>query len=124
MDNKFTILWLDNDAIVTFGGDISFHDIMQANGLIYGNIKFDRMKFQIFDYSQIKSIDLTYDIAEIIAKLDIAATVWNKKVKVATVTSDKNIRKLIESYNKKMESSFWAAKTFNKIDDAKQWCIE
>ncbi len=75
MDNKFTILWLDNDAIVTFGGDISFHDIMQANGLIYGNIKFDRMKFQIFDYSQIKSIDLTYDIAEIIAKLDIAATV-------------------------------------------------
>jgi hypothetical protein len=97
---------------------------MEANNLIFGDMRFDTMRFQLFDYSKIEGIDLEDDVSEIISKLDLAANVWNNRVKVATVTPDKRLKELISVYNKRMEVSTWQAKTFDTIEEALTWCTE
>lgn len=124
MDRKFQYKWIDCNFIVSFLGDIGFKDIVEANNIIFGDIRFDQMKYQIFDYSQINSVDLKVDIAEVISRLDLAAKVWNNKVKVATVTPDPDLKKLIANYNEKMADSPWLTKTFDTLEEAMQWCTE
>jgi len=119
---KFTYRWLDCNIIVTFFGEISYKDIMEANNVIFGDLRFDKMEYQIFDYSKIEGIDLKDDVSEIISRLDLASIIWNNRVKVATVTQDSYLRDLISVYNKKMKSSKWQAKTFDTIEDALKWC--
>ncbi len=97
---------------------------MQANNVMLGDVRFDTMTFQIFDYSKITSIDLKDNISEIIAKLDISANVWNKNMKVATVTPDMKLKKNLEEYNEEINTSSWIAKTFDNITDALNWCVE
>jgi hypothetical protein len=122
MSTKFTYEWLDCNIIVTFFGEISINDIIDANNVIFGDIRFDKMEYQIFDYSNIEGIDLEEDVSEIISRLDMAANVWNSRVKVATITQDAYIRDLISVYNEKMQSSKWQAKTFDTVEDALKWC--
>lgn len=124
MEEHFTYEWIDSNFIVTFYGDISFIDIMNANGIMYGDRRFDELKYQIFDYSMITSINLNNNVPEIISKLDTAAIVWNHHVKVATVTKDDYLREKIDLYNKYLESTSWIPKTFDNIHDAIQWCKE
>lgn len=124
MNEHFTYEWIGSDFIATFYGDISFGDIAEANGIMYGDSRFENMKYQIFDYSKINSIDLNHDVARIIFNLDSAATVWNHSVKVATVTVNADFKESIEEYNKQMESSSWITKTFETMQEAIQWCTE
>lgn len=124
MNKHFTYEWIGSDFIATFHGDISFSDIAEANGIICGDPRFEEMKYQIFDYSKINSIDLDHDVALIISNLDSAAAVWNHSVKVATVTMDADLKEKIEEYNKLMESSSWVTKTFTNKQEAIQWCTE
>jgi len=124
MNRRFTYKWIDSNIIVTFEGNIGFDDIMEANNVIVGDIRFNNMKYQIFDYSHIKSIDLEKDVAKIISSLDLAANVWNNKVKVATVTSDTHLKEMILMYNRNMEKSSWVTETFDNIEDAIVWCTK
>lgn len=122
MSKKFTYKWLECNIIVTFFGNISYKDIMEANDVIIGDLRFDRMEYQIFDYSKIESIDLEDNVPEIISRLDLAANIWNSKIKVATITQDAHLKYLISIYNETMKASKWQAKTFETIEEALQWC--
>lgn len=124
MNSKYTYEWIESNFVVTFIGDISYVDIMEANNVMFRDIRFDTMQFQIFDYSKITSIDLTDNVSDIIANLDAVANVWNKNMKVATVTSDLTLKKCIEEYNEKINTTSWIAKTFDNITDALTWCVE
>jgi hypothetical protein len=54
--------------------------------------------------------------------MDKNSSSWNKKMKVALVSKDQSIIKLIDIYKRAMESTDWLVKIFPDIDEAKKWC--
>ena len=56
---NFKFHWIENNAIISFEGEISFEDIDQANNMIYGDARFDLMDFAIFDFRNIHGLNLT-----------------------------------------------------------------
>ncbi len=119
---SYTFVWENNDAIVAFEGQISLDDIIDANNIIIGDSRFDKMKYQLFDYSNIESLDVDNDFSKIIAALDSRASIWNNSVKVAIVTTDDDFRDMIIEYDKHMNSTAWKTKTFENKDEALKWC--
>ncbi len=124
MDRKFTYEWVGCNFIVTFDEEISYQDIIKANDLILKDVRFDQMEYQIFDYSKVLENILEDNVVEVISRLDIAATVWNQGVKVATVSANPQMRKMLELYNEKMKKTSWLTKSFDCKEDAIKWCAE
>lgn len=90
----------------------------QANDLFIGDSRFDKMNYQICDFTDVSSIDFNIKEVEIISVLDKSATHWNKTVKVAFITNDDYMKKIIQAYTKGMQETNWSFKIFDNIKDA------
>jgi len=119
---SFQIEWNENDAYVKFYGELTFQDFHDANGKIYGNHRFDHMKYQIADFTDVSSINLTAYEVKIISTLEKGALCWNESVKVAHVTKDKYLRELVYTYEESMKDTNWVCRLFEELDEAKDWC--
>ncbi len=88
--------------------------------MIYGDSRFDKMKYQICDFTDVLTFNLTIAEVEVISALDKRATNWNKSVKVACIATDDYMKKLILAYTKGMQESNWSCMIFDNINDAKK----
>ncbi len=108
--------------MVTLWGKVTFKDIDAADGLLYGDARFEKMDFQIFDSTDVEEFDLSAIDLQMIGALDKSSSVWNKKMKVALVAKDPEFIQLIEEYKKVMEDTGWKIIVFDTLDEAKNWC--
>ncbi len=111
-----------SDVQITFEGTVVFDDIYEADNMLYGDPRFDTMKYSLFDLFKVEKFDVSKREAEEIAALDRASTVWNNKIKVAIVARDPYIVELITVYKNNMAGTKWIIKGFENIRDAVEWC--
>ena len=50
---NYELKWIDNNFIVTFWGIIDFNELNSLNDAIIGHVNFDRIEYQIIDFSKI-----------------------------------------------------------------------
>lgn len=120
----YTIEWKHSDIIVTFDGKLIKEDILSVDNHIYGNSKFDKMKYQIFDYSRVTEVALSEADVKIISILDKSSTMWNNHVRVAIITDDVKIFGLAEIYRAILIDTKWLVEIFTNFDEALAWCIK
>jgi hypothetical protein len=118
----FDIKWIGNNAIVTMTGEVDFSEIDMANGMLYGDARFEHMNYQIFDLGNAEIIKLKAHDFELIGALDKNSSIWNGKMKVAVVFKDDGMIKLIEVYKNAMKDTEWEIEVFNTLEDAQKWC--
>lgn len=120
----YTIEWKHADIIVKFDGKLIKEDILSVDNQIYGNSKFDKMKYQIFDYSQVSEVALSEADVKMISILDKSSTIWNNHVRVAIITDDVKIFGLAEIYRAILIDTKWLVEIFTNFDEALAWCTE
>jgi len=117
----YKIQWEEKGVYIKSIGVITAKENVQINGEIYGKKNFDTIEYQISD---ILDADLSIfnekDIS-IISQLDFSASVWNKKLKVAHITKDPELIRLIKQYEKKMGESGWEFMIFDTVEKARKW---
>ncbi|MCG6187860.1 hypothetical protein [Maribellus maritimus] len=118
------ISWNNSNIIVRFNGIVSADEIMSVNDLIYGDSRFDSMDYQIFDYSKVEKMAMNEIDTEVIGTLDKTASMWNRKLKVAVVSTNGFIDNLTQTYKKTISDTAWEVRSFSSIKDALQWCEE
>ena len=116
--------WIGNDIIFSFTGEVSYDDINEANNEIYGDSRFDSMNYAIFDFSLIVGFALSENEVEIISAMDRAIARWNRKLKLALIGKDKEVKNTIISYIHLMDTNLWDIKLFDHIEEAIEWCLE
>ena len=121
---SYNITWQDSNVIISFEGNVNYQDVNEADNFVYGDSRFDDMKYQIADFSKIEKFELTEDEVQIIAMLDKSSSRWNNKIKLAVVTLDLNLLERIKPYIETMQDTEWSIKIFENIFEAKRWCIE
>jgi len=114
--------WIDNNAHVTFGGELVFNDINQADQKIFGDLRFDLMKYAIFDFSNIKKLNITTEEAQIIGLLDKSSNIWYRNIRIALVSTNPKLIELSEIYKTNLTGSKWTAQIFKDFDSALKWC--
>ena len=116
--------WIGNDIIFSFEGEISFDEIEEANDEVYGDSRYDRMNYAIYDFKSAKCINLTDKEIDVISALDQSMSTWNRNLKLAVIGNyNNNINDRIVHYIKLMENSDWDIELFNHPGEAIEWCL-
>ena len=122
---SFKIEWKGSNVIISFTKNFIYKDSYEANNLIYGDSRFDTMKYQISDCSKIEKVEFTEEEIKIITTLEKSSSIWNNKMKMAVVTSDTVcLNFILDPYIEGMKDTNWKFKTFKNSIEAEKWCSE
>ena len=121
---SYSISWLEDGVCVKAKGIYTLEDNLKANGELYGDPRFEDLKFQIGDFTDADTSEFTKKTANVVGKMESVSTVWNDKLRVAHITNDQELIKLIKVYEESLVNSNWVFAIFDNYDDAFEWCTE
>ena len=117
----YRIKWEERGVYCKFSGTVSGGELIQCNNDIYGDERFDNIKYQIFDMLDVTELTIeTIDVRKA-AACDCAAAITNPNVKCALVAFDKNAHSLSELYQSGIAKSPWDGRSFRTIKEARSW---
>ena len=119
---NFSIEWINSNAIVTMTGEVGFEEIDFVNGKLYGDSRYERMEYQLFNMTDVEKFNLTARDFEMIGVLDRNSSIWNNRMKVAVVFRNEEMIRLMDFYKRAMKDTNWKIEVFRELDDAMNWC--
>jgi hypothetical protein len=117
----YKITWKPRGVIWTFHGTITGQDGVKANQEIYGDPRFDSLRYGIVDISRAKKFNLSGEDVETAAALDEAATLINPRLGLAIVADEEEALKFAEMYKSAMGETRWKVEIFPSMEDAEDW---
>ena len=116
--------WTENDVIITFEGEVDFHEITAVDDKLYEDPRFDKQRYQVWDFREVNTFKITPIEARVIGVLDKNSSVWNNNIKLAAVSTDKHIIEMTLEYRKQLEDTNWQVRIFDNMQEAQKWCLE
>lgn len=122
----FETLWKNKLVLWKFSGIVTDSDLLQSNLEVYGDSRFDDIRYQILDLLDVASVEvgdpnLAVRTIRRVAELDKAAAKTNPSIKVATVAHIEVLATLANLYESEIADSPWESEVFTSMDDAKKW---
>lgn len=117
----YVLDWEKNGVCCTFSGKATGMELIQCNNDIYGNKRFDEIRYQLFDMMRVTEIAIEDEDVLIVAACDKAAALTNPTVKCALVTNNEIILSLSILYQKGIEKSPWKGLSFHNVSKAREW---
>ncbi len=118
----YQITWRTNGVYWRYEGVLTGNELLQSNLDIFGDERFDDIRYQIVDLTGVETVEVTEKHMRKIAHLDMAASRSNPRVKVAVVAVSDTAAKLIDLYDEFCaEKSPWTTKAFCNLEDAEAW---
>ena len=116
------IIWEEGGILVKHSGTVTSQEVMSINDMIYGDIRFEKIIFQIADYTAVKHNRISVKTAKIVGTLDRTSSIWNtKKMRLAIITADENFIPVAEAYFKEFIGTVWEGRIFDSLDLAYHW---
>lgn len=117
----YKIAWKTGAIIWTFYGTVTGKDAIQANLGIYGDPRFDNLRYGIVDISEVEQFNIADEDLDVAAALDNAATITNSHLAIAVIAGTDEAIRVAKIYESAMAMSKWKVKTFSSMKDAQQW---
>ena len=118
---SYTTEWEKNGVVWRYSDVVNGEELIKSNLEIYGDERFDIMKYQIVDLIDVNTFQVTRDEMLKMAAYDKAAALSNPRVKVAIVATIPAIKTLTELYEAANIESPWETRVFDSIADARAW---
>ncbi len=115
--------WEQEGVFLQFSGTLTLEEIRQCNDELYSDPRFSNVKYQVCDYSDVEQINLTIKETKVLAAIDKGASVSITEMKVALITTDKQLMELGSQYietSKKLNST-WEFCLCDSVEDARKW---
>ena len=116
--------WTGNDVLITFEGEVDFHEITEVDDHLYGDTRYDKQVYQIWDFRNVQAFNMTSIEARVIGVLDRNSSVWNNNIMLAVVTTDKYIIDITLEYKKELSETNWQVRIFDTMEEAEKWCLK
>ena len=121
---NYKIKWGETGVYIQLFDKVNEQLIEYINGLIIGHGKFEEIKFQIWDFLEVDHYDIDAKRGEVIGALDKAASIWNKKTKIAILTENEAMIDYTYQYIEEIASTAWECRIFSRIKEAEKWVIK
>ena len=113
--------WENKGVCWKYHGIVTGTELLRSNLDIYGDERFDEMRYQIIDLTEIEGLKVSEEDMKRIAAYDEAAAITNPYVKVAVVATDRAAQELSSFYDNESAESPWKTMLFNTVDEARLW---
>jgi len=118
--------WEPRGVYWEYSGTVTGQEIIDASTLIYGDPRFDDIRYKLVNFLNTEAIDIEEDDVNTIAFQHKAAAISNPRVKTAIVTSnrmslDKNNTAMLKLFISNLAASAWEVKAFENLQDANLW---
>ncbi|NJB38014.1 MULTISPECIES: hypothetical protein [Flavobacteriaceae] len=118
----FQIEWRTNSVYVKHFKQLKIADIRTTDNILYQDPRFAHVAAQIYDFTEADNQIEDYSKVSEIVGFDLGATFWKRHMKVAVVSTDKGIEKLIDIYREGMLNTNWKVGLFATLEEAEAWC--
>jgi hypothetical protein len=115
--------WEEDGIYWSFSGIVTLQEQKEADGEMYGDPRFDSLRYFIWDGTNISKIDYDEYEADGPAAIDKVSSTYRPNLKGALIANDESVRKIIKRYIKTSErlKSSWDLKMFDTIKQARDW---
>lgn len=117
----YKITWKPEGVIWTFHGTLTGQETLQASSAIYGDPRFDNLRYGIVDISAVVEFKLLSEDLEAAAAMDEAATLTNPRLVVAVVAVRDEAVTVAEIYQSAMAETSWKVEIFPSMQEAEDW---
>lgn len=117
----YKINWEKRGVFVEFKDNSTGKDVINIDNILYSYDKFEKMKYQLWDFTDSKENVFSDEEMEIIGILDKSASIWNKSMLVAIVSNDRVFIESLEIYKKEISEIGWICEVFKDLKSARDW---
>lgn len=120
----YRLEWNEKEVYCKFFGQLTGEELLECNNKIYGDRRFDGIRYQIFDMLDITGVQVqNWDVMRI-AACDTAAAMSNPNVRCALVAKEEQLHQLSMVYQEGIDESPWEARSFYDLESARAWLVE
>lgn len=113
--------WEAKGIFWKYRGTLTGSELLQSNREIYGDKRFDNMRYQIVDLTGVNAIHVSAKDMLTLAACDEAAAISNPNVRIAVVATKAEAKALSYFYDDESTASPWETKLFASVRDARAW---
>jgi hypothetical protein len=118
---SYEVIWEEKGIHWKYKGVMSNNDLLQSNQSIYGDPRFDKMRYQIVDMLDVESFEVDLETMEEVTVMDMAASKTNPLVIVAVVATRLQAKRFIEIYETTAGGAPWNTELFESVEEARAW---
>ena len=113
------LIWERNGVYWEYYGKVSGKEIVEASTSIYGDERFDTLKYKLVNFLDVESIEMNDDEVALIAHQHRTAERSNPNIKSAIVI--KSGREIADKFAAFFTDSFWEVQVFQDMNEANSW---
>jgi hypothetical protein len=114
----YKLVWEKNGIYIIYSGKVSFSDLVELQGRLIGDKRYDSILFEIADLTKVDEPEVNKKEVKAISRLDRAATCYHRKKQHIIVSDNKEFLPLIKFYFKTFEGTSWETHLFTTLDEA------
>lgn len=114
------LAWEDNGVYWKYTGNILAKELVESISEIYGDPRFDNLRYKLVDLSEIDSLEIDNKDVMSLAYKHKAASISNPNIKNAIIIKAE-LKELADKFANILDDSPWDVGVFDNIDDANNW---
>lgn len=114
------LVWEAKGVYWKYSGKITGAEVVEASSKIYGDPRFDSLRYKLVDFLDVESIDMDDNDVAKIACMHKAAGLSNPRIKNAIVINSKT-NKVANKFATFFHDSPWDVQVFEELDQANSW---
>ena len=114
-------IWEEKGIHWKYSGTLTGDELLQSNMDIYGDPRFDSLRYQIVDLLGVESFGVSTESMEEVTLMDIGASTTNPRLVVAVVATDAQGQRLNELYDTVSGGAAWETEVFESVEEARVW---
>ncbi len=114
----YKITWEPTYVSFDYHGEVSSEDIIESNKEVYGDPRFDQIRWELVSFDETESITFTNANIRLIAYMDQAAARSNPHISVAFVGKTKILQEVEDAYSNTGVEPIWPLLHFDNREEA------
>ena len=115
----YELLWEANGIFWKYSDKVTGSEIIEASTSIYGDERFDMLKYKLVDFLDVETIDIGKHQLALIAYQHLAAERSNPYIKNAILVN--SCHKMAHEFASFFSKSSWEVKVFTDHEKANKW---
>lgn len=118
MSNK--IIWEHRGVYWKYSGKVSGQEIIDATSPLYGDSRFDDLRYKLVDFLDAESIEINKDEVTLLACQHRVAALSNRNIKNAILVKPE-LSELADTFVAFFDDSPWTVQSFHNREEANNW---
>lgn len=114
----YRLEWEDKHVIFEYFGEVTANDFLHSNQVVYGDERFDHLRWQIVAFDEVTSWDFSPQTVKHIRYMDNAAALTNPQITVCFVGASEKIEEIGTAYVEAGAEQTWPVLHFETMEAA------